>query len=63
MPKHNHNDVFVTPRANDKWQVKKPHAERASGVFDTKVEAVARAKELAGRGEIHVQNKNGKFGK
>lgn len=62
MPKHNHNDVFVTPRGGE-WVVKKPHAERASGVFDTKAEAVARAKELAGRGEIHIQNRNGKFGK
>ena len=62
MANHKHNDVFVTPRG-DEWVVKKPHAERASGVFDTKAEAVARAQELAGQGEIHIQNKNGKFGK
>jgi Uncharacterized protein conserved in bacteria (DUF2188) len=60
MANHKHNDVFVVPRG-DEWVVKKPHAERASAVLPTKAEAVARAKELAGRGEIHIQGKDGKF--
>lgn len=60
MANHKHEDVFVVPRG-DEWVVKKPHAERASAVLPTKSEALKRAKELAGRGEIHVQGKNGKF--
>jgi hypothetical protein len=62
MANDKHEESFVTPRG-DEWLVKKPHAERVSGVFETKAEALQRARELAGRGEIHVQNKNGKFTK
>ena len=60
MANHKHEDVFVVPRG-DQWVVKKPHAERASAVLPTKADALKRAKELAGRGEVHVQGKNGKF--
>lgn len=60
MANHKHDDVFVVPRG-DEWVVKKPHAERASAVLPTKAEALKRAGELAGRGEVHVQGKNGKF--
>lgn len=60
MANHKHEDVFVVPRG-DEWIVKKPHAERASAVLPTKADALKRAKVLAGRGEIHVQGKNGKF--
>jgi len=60
MANHKHEDVFVVPRG-DEWVVKKPHAERASAVLSTKADALKRAKELAGRGEVHVQGKDGKF--
>jgi len=60
MANHKHEDVFVVPRG-DEWVVKKPHAERASAVLPTKADALKRAKELAGRGEVQVQGKNGKF--
>ena len=58
--RHQHNDVFVVKQGGE-WAVKKPHAERASAVLPTQAEAIVRAKELAGRGEIHVQDRNGKF--
>jgi hypothetical protein len=60
MANHKHEDVFVVPRG-DEWVIKKPHAERASAVLPTKADALKRAKELAGCGEVHVQGKNGKF--
>jgi uncharacterized protein YdaT len=60
MSSHKHNDVFVVQHGN-KWAVKKPNAERASAVTDTQQEALARAKEIAGRGSVHVQGRNGKF--
>jgi hypothetical protein len=60
MANHKHEDVFVVPHGNE-WAIKKPHAERASAILPTKAEAVKRAKELAGRGEIHIQGKDGKF--
>jgi hypothetical protein len=60
MSNHNHNDVFVVKQGDD-WAVKKPHAERASAILPTQAKAIERAKELAGRGEIHVQGRDGKF--
>jgi uncharacterized protein YdaT len=60
MPQHKHEDVFVI-KQGDEWAVKKPHAERASAIIPTQAKAVERAKELAGRGEIHVQDRHGKF--
>jgi len=60
MSGHKHNDVFVV-KQGDEWAVKKPHAERASALLPTQAEAIARAKELAGLGEIHVQDRHGKF--
>ncbi len=60
MSDHKHNDVFVVKQGDD-WAVKKPHAERASAILRTQAQAIERAKELAGRGEIHVQDRHGKF--
>jgi hypothetical protein len=62
MAHHKHEDVFVVKQGTE-WAVKKPHAERASALLPTQAEAVERAKELAGRGEIHVQGRDGKFKK
>jgi uncharacterized protein YdaT len=55
-----HDVVHVVPR-DDGWAVKKTHAERASGVFDRQSEAIERAKELAGRGEVVVHGLHGKI--
>jgi hypothetical protein len=57
-----HNVVHVVP-TDDGWAVKKPHAERASGRFDRQTEAIDRAKELAGRGEVIVHGVHGKIRK
>ncbi len=57
-----HNVVHVVP-TDDGWAVKKTHAERASGIFDRQAEAIDRAKELAGRGEVIVHGIHGKIRK
>jgi uncharacterized protein YdaT len=56
-----HDEVIVEPRDDGRWNVKKPHAERASSVEDTKTEAIRRAKELAPEGDIKVKGTDGKF--
>lgn len=60
MSRHKHDDVFVV-KHGDEWAVKKPHAERPSAVLPTQEKAIKRATELAGRGEVHVQDRHGKF--
>lgn len=60
MPTHKHSEVYVVQHP-DGWAVKKPNAERASAVAPTQQEAVERAKEIAGRGPIHIQGRKGKF--
>jgi Uncharacterized protein conserved in bacteria (DUF2188) len=57
-----HNVVHVVP-TDDGWAVKKVHAERASALFDRQAEAIDRAKELAGRGEVIVHGVHGKIRK
>jgi hypothetical protein len=57
-----HNVVHVVPHGED-WAVKKTHAERNSAVIHLQTAAIARAKELAGRGEVIVHGVNGKIRK
>ena len=57
-----YQEIFVK-RHDDGWAVSKPHAERASGVFETQAEAITRARELSGGGTIHIQGRDGKFRK
>lgn len=57
-----HRVVHVVP-TDDGWAVKKTHAERASGRFERQAEAIDRAKELAGRGEVIVHRLRGKIRK
>ncbi|MGH9890744.1 MAG: DUF2188 domain-containing protein [bacterium] len=48
----------------DGWAVKKPDAERASGVFGTQREAERRAKEIVGNlggGEVRIQDRTGRW--
>ena len=60
MKSDKHNDAYVVHHP-DGWAVRKPNAERASAVVSTQHEAIERAKELAGRGPIHIQGRHGKF--
>jgi hypothetical protein len=56
-----HSEYFVEPRPNGTWEVKLPHAERASAVVDTQSEAIQTARQFAPEGVIHVKQLNGKF--
>ncbi|HTT80845.1 MAG TPA: DUF2188 domain-containing protein [Stellaceae bacterium] len=56
-----HSEYFVEPHASGGWAVKLPHAERASAVLETQQEAIARAKQFAPEGVIHIKQLNGKF--
>jgi hypothetical protein len=57
-----HDEYIIEQRKKDElWQVKKPHAERASAVEDTKKDAIATAKKFAPEGDIKVKGAGGKF--
>ncbi len=58
-----HDEYFVEPRADGRWNVKKPHAERASAITDTQQQAIAQAKRFAPEGDIKVKGTDGKFRK
>ena len=52
----------VTPDPGMGWNVKKENAERASGHFENKADAISRAKELAKSGplgQIKIHKKDG----
>lgn len=54
----------VTKDSDGGWNVKKENAQRASGNFDTKNEAVQRSKELAKNaplGQIKIHGQDGKI--
>jgi len=55
-------EVFVK-RYGDQWAVTKPNADRVSAVCETQAEAIKRAREIAGRGPVHIQGRHGKFRK
>lgn len=57
------NQVWVSPSGED-WKVHSAGANRAAGVYETKAEAVARAREIATNkeAELFVQNENGRIG-
>jgi hypothetical protein len=59
---HKHNVVHVVPH-DDGWAVKKTHAERNSAVLHLQEDAIARARELAGQGEVIIHGANGKIRK
>ena len=58
-----HGEYFIEQREDGDWEVKLPHAGRASAVRPTQQAAIRRAKELAPEGVIHVKQRNGKFRK
>lgn len=51
----------VTPYGNDQWQVKKGGADRASGVYPTKSEAVAEGRKISQNqnSELVIHNRDG----
>jgi hypothetical protein len=56
-----HDELIIEKRDDGRWDIIKPHAERASAVEDTQREAIDRAKELAPEGDIKVKGLDGKF--
>ena len=59
----NENDRYVVKHGNE-WAVKKPGAQRASGVFDAQHDAERFAKQIVanlGGGEVRVQDRAGKW--
>jgi hypothetical protein len=58
MAAHKHNVVYVVLH-DGSWAVRKPNADRASGVYATQRKAVDRAKQLAGNGTVHIQGRHG----
>jgi uncharacterized protein YdaT len=61
MPASDTHNVVHVVQHDEGWAVKKVHAERSSGVFERQAEAIERAKELAGRGEVVIHGRNGKI--
>ena len=55
--------THVVPNKNGGWDIKLSGAKRASGHFDTKKEAVARARKLSRerRTELVIHNKDGRI--
>lgn len=58
----NHNVIHVV-KHGDQWATKKTHADRASSRHERQFEAIKRARELAGRGEVIVHGRSGKIRK
>jgi hypothetical protein len=58
-----HGEYFIEKRKDGDWQVKLPHAERASAVEHTQQEAIERARQFAPEGVVHVKQTDGKFRK
>jgi hypothetical protein len=60
------NSYHVIVKSDGKWNVIKTGAERASGSFSTKKEAVTTARELvtkSGGGELIIHKKDGRVSK
>lgn len=54
----------VTSSSEKGWKVKKERANRVSGIFDNKSDAVQRGKELAkagGEGQIKIHKQDGRI--
>jgi hypothetical protein len=56
------NERHVVRNSDGGWDVVAPHAQRASGHFDTQAEGIARAREIvshSGGGEVVIHRANG----
>jgi len=56
-----HISIWRRLEGPHKVLIRELKAERASGVFDLKRDAVKRARELAGRGAVYLHRRNGKI--
>ena len=56
--------THVVPSHNGGWDIKQSGAQRSSGHFDKKSDAVDRAREISKnqKSELNVHNKDGKIG-
>lgn len=63
MTKKSNNSHHVVPNPNGGWDVKRSNAERSSGHFDTKAQAVDAGREISSnqRTEFMIHNKDGKI--
>ena len=60
MPdKNDRNELFVTRRADGRYNVLRPNAERASAVTDTQREAIERARTIEPKAAVHIQRVRG----
>jgi len=57
--------THVVPDSQGGWDIKQGGASRSSGHFDTKQQAVDRAREISRNAgsELYIHNKDGKIGK
>ena len=55
-------DVHVVPHGQD-WAIKRPHADRASAVFDRQSDAISVGREMAinDRSELYVHDRHGQI--
>jgi uncharacterized protein YdaT len=56
--------TYHVEHEDGEWKVEAEHAKRASGVFETKAEAIGRARELAqaqALGQVIVHKKDGEI--
>ena len=59
----NEKQRHVVPNPNGGWDIKKPNAERSSGHFDRKQDAIDRARDISRNinGELVIHNQNGRI--
>lgn len=57
------NEHHVVPNPAEDWDIKKNNAQRSSGHFDRKHEAIARARQIIikAKSELIVHNKDGQI--
>ena len=58
------NERHVVSNPDGGWDVRKPHADRSSGHFDTQADAEARAREILtgiGGGEVVIHRPDGRI--
>ena len=53
------NELFVTRRADGRYNVLRPDADRASAVTTTQREAIDRAKQISPDAAVHIQRVRG----
>jgi hypothetical protein len=59
MSKNDKKELFVTRREDGRYNVLKPHADRASAVTGTQREAIDRARVIRPDATVHIQRVRG----